>query len=344
MRKKISYLNSFIFFIFYTQAFAASLTGNFTMADCARSTQTIEELEKENKEIRKRGQETARLYVLAPNETLKDITQKLYKNPNTSDAVKESIQSGKRKFYIFSYKSDGLTIKGYLSLPQDTSQPLPLMILLRGGSGIFGLPHPRELSIQPGYALISTTYRGGVSEGEDEYGGEDVNDVKNLIEYLPQLAKQLNITFHRENKYMIGVSRGGMQLFLALGRFPELQQKIKKVASISGLLDLSLAIEDREDYKAFLTETFGYTADEKGKAWVAQRQPLNYVSKLSKTLPILIAQGTEDTRVCLKEGYNFLEALHAHGHEVTYVEIEGGDHVLVNSPDFTPILMEWLAQ
>ena len=322
---------------------SSSLTGNLAMENCAKPTQQRAELEKENEEIRKRGQDTAKLYVLDANETLKDITQKLYENTNTSDAVKECIQKEKRKFYLFSYDSDGFAVKGYLSLPTDTAPPLPLLILLRGGNREFGLPYPRELSIQPGYALITTTYRGGVSEGKDEFGGEDVNDVKNLVEYLPTLEKKLNIAFHPENKYMIGINRGGMQLFLALGRYPILQQKIKKAVSISGLLDLALAIEDRADFKAFLTESFGYSSDEKGRAWIAKRQPLNYVSHI-KNIPILIAQGTKDTRVCLKEGYNFLEALQAHGHKATYVEIEGGDHVLVNTPDFLPVLMDWLAQ
>jgi dipeptidyl aminopeptidase/acylaminoacyl peptidase len=55
----------------------------------------------------------------------------------------------------------------------------------------------------------------------------------------------------------------------------------------------------------------------------------------------MIAQGTDDTRVSLKEGYDMLEALHSNGNKVTYVEIEGGDHVLNNTVDFIRLLINW---
>jgi predicted esterase len=170
-----------------------------------------------------------------------------------------------------------------------------------------------------------------------------VNDVKNLFEALPSLAKQLNVQFHPTQKYMIGVSRGGMELFLTLERYPELQKQIKKIITVSGLLDLKQATSDRSDFKEILTY-FGYRSNQKGKTWLAKRQPLNEVAKLSPQLPILIAQGTADTRVCLKEGYNMLQSLHDLGHDVTYVEIEGGEHILSNTTDFIPVLMDWLAQ
>ena len=112
-------------------------------------------------------------------------------------------------------------------------------------------------------------------------------------------------------------------------------------AAMNSLCDL-ISLLDRPDFKNTLIENFGLTDDENGKTWLAMRQPLNYVSKLSKNLPILIAQGTQDTRVCLKEGYDMMQALHDAGHEITYIEIEGGDHVLRNTPDFIPVLMDWL--
>lgn len=320
---------------------AEPLIGSLKVSDCAKSEETLEDLRKESAEILKRSKETAKLYQLNPGETLKDITQEVLAHTNTSDAVKAAISEKQRKYYVFSYPSDNLQVKGYISLPTDT-QSAPLIILLRGGNQLFGLPHPRELSIQPGYAMVCPLLRGGVSEGKDEYGGKDVNDVKNMMDYLPILEQQLKFQFHPQKKYMIGVSRGGMQLFLALGRYPQLQKQISKVASISGLLNLEFAIKERTDFKEALQDNFGYTEDVQGKAWIAHRQPTHYVNKIAKNLPILIAQGTSDNRVCLKEGYDMLQALRDSGHTVSYVEIEGGDHVLANSPDFMPLLMKWL--
>ena len=327
-------------FIYFYKRFP--LQENFPVSTCKKSQTTLDELKKSSEEILTRSKEAAKIYDLAPNETLKEISSTLLTHPNTSDAVKTAIIEKRVRYYVFVYPSDGLNIKGYISLPANTSYPLPLMILLRGGNGLFGLPYPGELSAQPGYSVVSTTLRGGINEGEDQFGGDDVNDVKNLIDFLPALEQKLQVQFHASNKYMIGLSRGGMQLFLTLGRYPKLQSKFKKIASISGLLNLIHAIEERADFKEMLIEKFGLTHDEKGKAWLAMRQPIHCIPKISKKLPILIAQGTQDDRVCLKEGYDMLQALQDAGHEVTYIEIEGGNHVLQNSPDFLPVLVDWL--
>lgn len=316
----------------------------FPMSQCAKSEDTEEALRKESAEILKRGEDNAVLYELKPNETLKEITDRLLTHPHTSEAVKKNIQDKKHRYYVFSYLSDGYKVKGYIAVPVSVTQPIPVIYLLRGGNRLFGLPIPAQLSTQEGYAVVVTTYRGGVSEGKDEFGGNDVNDVVNLLYYMPQLEKELKIQFDKKHSYMVGVSRGGMQLFLALGRYPEIQKFIRKVAVISGLLNIEQAVKDRADFKAMLMENFGLTDDEKGAHWLANRDPRRYVANFPKTMPIMIAQGTQDTRVCLKEGYDMLQALHDKELNVTYVEIEGGDHVLINAPDFNQVLFNWLEQ
>jgi dipeptidyl aminopeptidase/acylaminoacyl peptidase len=319
----------------------SSLLVPFPNIGCVLSKSSLEKLNQSTTRTLRFNKKSTTLYALKPGETIKEITQELYLHSNTSKIVKNSI-IGKHRYFVFSYPSDGLKIKGYLSLPADLNKPIPLIVLLRGGSGIFGLPHPEKLSAQEGYAVICTTNRGSVSEGHDEYGGNDVNDVLNLLNFLPILEQRLNILFHPTDKYMVGYSRGGMQLFLTLGRYPEIQQKIKKVASISGQLNLSSTIQARPYLKNYYKENFGLGGNE--KAWFAKRQPVNYVSKIALNLPIMIAQGSDDTRICLSEGYALLQAFHDRGHFITYVEIEGGNHILRNTPDFIPVLMDWLEQ
>lgn len=306
---------------------------------CPTAHQTQKELRKESEQILKRSQASKKLYQLKKGEDFKDVTQQVLDHQFTDQVAKEAIKAKQRRYYVFSYPSDGLTIKAFVSIPVGVKNP-PLIVLVRGGNREFGLPHPGQLSAYPGYALVATTNRGGVSEGKDEFGGDDVNDLKNLIDYLPTLAKKVNVQFSPDKTYMVGASRGGMQMFLALGRFPDLQQKIKKAVSISGLLNMQYAIEQRKDFRDMLS-IFGYQKGKKGEAWIAKRQPLNYVNKISKDLPIMIAQGTADTRVCVKEGYDMLEALHKNGNTITYVEVEGGDHVLNNTTDFLKLLINW---
>ncbi|MBS0287483.1 MAG: prolyl oligopeptidase family serine peptidase [Proteobacteria bacterium] len=317
---------------------------NYPLEKCAKSTETLAALKAQSAQILKRGQENAKLYDLKPAEAFKNINEVLLTHPNTIDAVKKAIEQKTHQFYVFSYYSDGLKVKGYLSVPNNVPGPIPLIILLRGGNRLLGLPIPDELSTTPGYAVLTTTYRGGVSEGTDEFGGKDVHDVINLLDNIPLLEKNHKIKFHEKNKYLIGVSRGAMELFLALNRYPEIQNKIRKVVSISGLLDLDVEIKIRKDFKDMLIENFGLKEGEHAKAWIANRNPVQNIGRISKSLPIMIVQGTDDTRICLKEGYDMLQALHDKGHTVTYVEIEGGDHALNNTPDFISVLLDWLEQ
>ncbi len=60
---------------------------------------------------------------------------------------------------------------------------------MRGGNRMFGLMHPAYASIK-NYTVLTTTYRGGVSEGTDEFGGNEVNDVVNLVKYLPVIEEK----------------------------------------------------------------------------------------------------------------------------------------------------------
>lgn len=287
---------------------------------------------------------SVKIYELAADEEFKDVTELIMTHENTPAVLKEAIQKDHIRSFVFSYPSNGLKIKGYITLPdpEKVKMPLPLILLLRGGNRLFCLPHPNEYSAQTTYAIISTTYRGGVSEGDDEFGGKDVDDVKNLFDFLPDLEKKLNIHFHSTNKYMIGLSRGAMQMFLALGRYPDLQKRVKKIVSVTGMLNFIHAINERPDVKKTMMNEFGLSEDEKGKEWIAYRQPVRYISLITKTLPILIIQGTKDIRISKQEGLDMFDMLQSTGHKVSYEEIENGTHMLENMPFYSYEILKWL--
>ena len=97
-----------------------------------------------------------------------------------------------------SYLSDNLKVKGYLAYPGDNSEKkFPCIIWNRGGyenrgaidsftaRGIFG-----QIASW-GYVVFTSQYRGNAgSEGKEELGGSDVNDILNLI----PLADELEFT------------------------------------------------------------------------------------------------------------------------------------------------------
>ncbi len=301
-----------------------------------------EVLAKENEEIKKRSEEQARIYEMPENVDLLEITDRVLASPFVSEKNKQNIIANHRQIYIFNYPSDSLKIKGVISYVPDP-QNQPLLVMLRGGNKNFGVINPGSDYLNSGsITTLATLYRDGVSEGMDEYGGEDVNDVYNLVQYIPALEAKLAIQISKNNKYLLGGSRGGMQMFLALTRFPELQTYFSKVVSLSGLLDMNASIASRPDMAELYIDEFGLQPDVNQEEWIAKRNPLAHVSELNSNIPVLIIQGALDIRVELEQGYKMAEALQANGNPVTYLEYENGDHCLLNMPERMSIILDWL--
>ena len=86
------------------------------------------------------------------------------------------------------YRSGGLRIVGFIYKPKHTTgRKLPAIVFNRGGTADFGAIEPEELVTfyfwaKEGFVVLASNYRGGGgSEGVDEWGGRDVDDVMNLI-------------------------------------------------------------------------------------------------------------------------------------------------------------------
>lgn len=299
-----------------------------------------EALEREAKIMLEKAERISTLYDLPEGQDLMDITDRLLASPYVFEEYKESIISSGRQIFVFTYPSDGLKIKAFISFVPGVDRPV--VMLQRGGNKKFGLPNPaNDLSTFQDNTVICTSLRGGISEGQDEFGGADVNDVKNLVEYFSELEKKLKVNLQNQKMYMVAYSRGGMEMFLALARFPELQNRVAKIVSLSGMLDMRHNIEDRSDMKEMFIEDFGLN-ETNYEEWINLRDPLLTASKIRPDLPILIVQGTADIRVTLEEGFHMVDALQAHGSAVIYWEFDGGEHCLRNRPDILELVFCWL--
>lgn len=155
------------------------------------------------------------LYALDENVSFKEVTSLILAQKNLPESAKEAFIRQGRRFFVFSYPSDGLKVKSMISFIEgNTTQPL--IFLLRGASRMESLPaflYPsKELlfCMESESTVIACSYRDGVSEGEDEYGGDDVNDVYHLTLHLPRIFSELNISIDEKRRYMIGLSRGGL--------------------------------------------------------------------------------------------------------------------------------------
>ncbi|CUI16780.1 putative secreted protein [Candidatus Protochlamydia naegleriophila] len=324
-------------FLFYS--FLICMSGLYLNAD--QSPVHAAPLEKDNQRIAAYSAMIARYYDMNENEHIKDITESVLAEPTTPNNVKEAIRANQRHIYVFKYPSDGLMVKGFISLTPE-SQNYPLLVLFRGGNRDFGLPNPADRLVNyQHYAVISSTLRDGINAGRDEFGGADVNDMKNLIEFIPTLEKKLLIKLQTHSLDFLGISRGGMEMFLTLSRYPELQNRVNRVISLSGLLDLRRQMLDRPEMKEMFEEDFGLQNGNE-EEWIQQRTPLMTISHLKKCLPVLIVQGTADSRINLAEGYEMVRQLHDTGHAVDYWEIEGGNHILSNHPQPMDLITYWL--
>jgi len=115
------------------------------------------------------------------------------------------------------YLSDGLKINGYLAYPADKGK-YPCIIWNRGGigeSGVIDVFNARGIYGQIaswGYCVFASHYRGNYgSEGSDEFGGNDVNDVINIIPAAEEVESANTGIWGIE-----GWSRGGMMTYLSL--------------------------------------------------------------------------------------------------------------------------------
>lgn len=301
-----------------------------------------ERLEKETRKILRRSEKVAKqFYALDEGEHIKEITDVILQSVDTKKGLKERIVATGRRFFLFNYPSDGFLVKGYLSFIPNTLEN-PLLVLLRGGNRVLGLMHPAtDITCNADYTVLATTYRGGVSEGTDEFGGNDVNDVSHLLDFFPELQQKIGIQFMPKKTFILGLSRGGMEMFLALSRLPALQDRLTKIVSLSGLLSIKENMKTREDMRKMCEEDFGYDP-KKGEEWIEHREVVACVTSIRRDLPILILQGSDDIRVGLTEGYQVVKALQDNGNQITYKEVEGGDHCLANQPDRMDIIVDWL--
>jgi len=284
-----------------------------------------------------------RPFYAPPRESRDESIPEIYRKVEGKGMLEVSshlnLPSPRRRVVLFEYPSDGIMIKGCISFLPEASEK-PLLVFLRGGNRFHELLSPdNRWSFFQDYTVLATTYRGGMNEGTDEFGGEDVNDVKNLIDYLRTLEKQLGFTFTSKQKYMVGMSRGAMMMFLAFARCPKLQHFFDKVVSLTGLLDIELFLNNRPELKASFEKDFGYSSD---PSWSDRRNPILCAPSIAKDFPILILQGSADRRVFPEEGYRMLEALKENRCSVEYLEVPGGDHCLENCPDAIDLIHQWL--
>lgn len=191
----------------------------------------------------------------------------------------------KLNFYAINYQSDSSIVKGIIVEPKKEGT-YPVVIFNRGGNIDYGELDVFTLIIftsklaEQGYVIIGTNYR-----EEEEFGGEDVNDVLYLTETIKELKKA-----DTSRIGMFGWSRGGMMTYLALQK----SDKIKTAIVGNGPSDLFAIAE----YRPFLEEkVFAKLIPnywENKETELKNRSVIYWASELNKKSSLLILCGTKD--------------------------------------------------
>ncbi|PJF30707.1 MAG: hypothetical protein CUN51_06905 [Candidatus Thermofonsia Clade 1 bacterium] len=245
-------------------------------------------------------------------------------------------QTNATNYYRLTYYSDGLRINGFLTEPRREGT-FPALIYNRGGNRDVGALRGYEFIpfAEAGFVVVASQYRGGGgSEGFDNLGGADVNDVLNLI---PLLRSRPNVDMSRIA--MFGSSRGGLMTYIALRR---LGGAIKVAATTSGLADLFMWARERPDLEsgAYL-ELIGANTRTNPAAF-RERSATYWAGEI--VTPLLLIHGDADTEVSVEQSRALFNRMRAAGRTVQLTIIAGGNHGLLNFDDGIPTALAWFAR
>jgi len=225
------------------------------------------------------------------------------------------------------YISDGLKVNGFIARPADAGKKkFPCIIWNRGGVGQSGAIddfNARGIFGQLaswGYVVFASQYRGNAgSEGKDEFGGNDVNDVLNLIPLADEIPESNTKIWGIE-----GWSRGGMMTYLTLTRNHNFN-----AAVVSGAIsNMNCEADDSPFTRFFNKDIIGAEFPAEFRKKCLERSVINFPEKLSKHTPILILHGTNDERVSPDNSIDLSKKLIENKIPFRLVLLEGGDHFL----------------
>jgi len=223
---------------------------------------------------------------------------------------------------------DGLLLEGYLTLPPDTSGPVPLILLVHGGPWArdsWGYHADVQWLANRGYGVLQINFRGStgygkahLNAGDREWGAKMHDDLLD--------AKAWAIAEGYADPQRIGIyggSYGGYATLAALAFTPDEFTCGVDLVGPSNLLTLIASIPPY--WAPMLAQFTRRLGDpERDHALLVERSPLTRAAAI--TAPLLIAQGANDPRVKIAESDQIVEAMRAQGKTVTYLVFDDEGH------------------
>ncbi|BDX07503.1 alpha/beta hydrolase family protein [Planctobacterium marinum] len=244
----------------------------------------------------------------------------------TMDAEKTDRVLKNTESYWMNYQSDGLQISGVMAWPKNwQGGKLPVVIYNRGGNFKHNVSRMKLASMllpiaEQGFLVLASNYRGSrYSEGKDEFGGADVNDVLRLIEVAKTIPNA-----NPDKIALFGWSRGGMMTWQTLR-----QNKVDIDAIVigAGVVDQEPELKRRPEMERLMQHMIpGFK--ENREAELHKRSAIKWMDELNKAVPVLLLHGDKDVRVDVAQAQLAAKRLEELNHPHELVIFPGDNHGL----------------
>lgn len=244
---------------------------------------------------------------------------------------------------------DGLLIEGFLTLPENGSKHVPMILSVHGGPfsrDVWGFSPISQWLANRGYAVLQLNYRGSkgygrahLDAGIREWGNKMQNDLTDGVEWAISRG-----TADRSRVVIFGGSYGGYAALAGAAFTPTLYRAAIDVVGPSSLISLLQTLPPYwKMHKAFFNVCVGDPVVD--AELLRSRSPLFSADKIC--IPLLIAQGANDPRVKQAESEQIVEALKSNSipHEYVLYPDEGhGFAKAKNRIDFYRRMENFLAK
>jgi len=216
---------------------------------------------------------------------------------------------------------DGLTIHGYLSLPKDTSGPIPIVVNPHGGPwhrDSWGFNPEVQLLVSRGYGVFQMNFRGSTGYGRSfwekgfkQWGRRMQDDITDGVNWL--VDQKIG---HPDKIAIYGGSYGGYATLAGLTFTPELYACGIDYVGVSNLFTFFKTIPPY--WKPYLEVMYTMVGHpEKDKEQLTITSPALQDEKIKA--PLFVVQGANDPRVNIDESDQIVRSLRARGINVPYM-------------------------
>lgn len=237
--------------------------------------------------------------------------------------------------YSISYLGDGLEIEGIIIEPKKEGK-YPIVIFNRGGNRDFGrinvgmLVHSTSKLADKGYVIIASNYR-----VQDEFGGNEINDVLYLMETAKELEKA-----DTSRIGMYGWSRGGMMTYLALQK----SNKIKTAVIGNGPTDLFGIIADRPRMETHVIAECVPNYWENKDEELKKRSAIYWADELCKKSSLLILRGNKDQRVNPEQSDKIAQELTKINYDYKLMKFDTDHYFSDKKDELNSLVIEWFKE